>query len=190
MEPERNAIKSEEAILRGQAVEMFARLERGLDAVIASYYVPRQPLQTHFALDFLASEWFSFGMRRTVFESIVKRHGWFENKRMQHLRNAGQWRNFLAHVAGMETHVYSDDANAPPKIGYEDPRSRGTVLTVQEAFERFKPECEQASAYVSEVVRRIVPMDKHMRPGHIVEKPIAAGDTFEDWVNAPWKPEL
>jgi len=188
MEPEQDPIKSEEALLRGQAVEMFARLERGLDAAIASYYVPRQPLQTHFAVDLLASELFSFGMRRAVFESIARRHGWYYETRMQHLRKAGRWRNFLAHVAGMETHVYSADENAPPKIGYEDPKSPGAVLTVKEAFERFKPECESASVYVNEVVRRIVPMDKFMRPGHVVEKPIAAGETFEDWVNAPWKP--
>jgi hypothetical protein len=190
MGTEQDPIKPEEAALRGQAVEMFAKLERGLDSVIASYYVPRQPLQTHFALDVLASELFSFGIRRAIFESIVKRQGWYEETRMQSLRKAGRWRNFLAHVAGMETHVYGENEDTPRKVGYQDPRSPDTVLTVQEAFDRFKPECESAAAYVSEVIRRIVPMDKFMRPGHVVEKPIAPGEIFEDWVNAPWKSDV
>jgi hypothetical protein len=190
MGSEEDPIKPDEANLRGQAVEMFARLERALDTVIASYYVTRQPLQTYFVRDLLSSELFSYGLRRAVFESIARRYGWHEEKRMQHLRKAGHWRNFLAHVAGIETHVYSGNEDTPRKVGYQDPKTPDDVLTVQEAFECFKPECENAHAYVSEVIGKIVPMDKFMRPGHVVEGPIAPEETFEDWLKAPRKPDV
>src|ERR1700722_19880750 len=93
-------IDPQDAALRGQAVEMFARLERALDSVISSYYTPRHPLSTYLHLDLLSAESFSFALRRDAFQAIARRHGWYEETRMQHLHKAGRWRNFLAHVAG------------------------------------------------------------------------------------------
>ena len=171
--------------LRGRSIEMFAQLERSLDSVIANYYAPRHPLSTYFTIDLLSSESFSYGLRRDVFESIVRRHDWYDGKRMQHLFRAGRWRNFLVHVAGMETHVYEGDDDMPKKVGFRDPKRPNDTLTVQEAFDRFKPECEEAVAYVNEVNHKVVPMDRFMRPGHVVESPIAPGETYEDWINRP-----
>lgn len=38
--PRGQSIDPDEARLRGQAIEMFARLEAGLNSVISGYYVP------------------------------------------------------------------------------------------------------------------------------------------------------
>jgi hypothetical protein len=175
----------DDAKLRGQAVEMFGRLERGLDSVIVSYYVARHPLATYFTLDALSAEGFSYSLRREIFVAIVRRHGWYDEKRMQHLYAVGRWRNFLAHVAGMETHDYGDDREIP-KIGYRDPKHPHTTLTIAEAFERFKPELEQADEYVSEIIRKVTPVDRFQRSGHVVENPIAEEDTYEAWINRPF----
>ena len=131
-------INAEEASPRGQAVEMFARLERELDAIISHYYTPGQPLSSYLHFDLLMAEGFSFGLRRDVFEAITRRHGWLDEKRMQHLRKAGRWRNFLAHVAGMEYHAFEDDGETP-KVGHRDPKHPHDALTVAEAFARFEP---------------------------------------------------
>jgi hypothetical protein len=178
-------VKPEEAALRGQAVEMFAQLERTLDSVIMGYYTPRHPLATYLSLDMLSSESFSYGLRRDVFESIARRHGWYDDKRMQHLHKAGRWRNFLAHVAGMETHVYEGEGDEPTRIGFRDPKRPNKILTVAEAFDKFKPECEAADAYVGEVTRKVSPTNKFLQSGHVIENPIAEEDTYEAWSKRP-----
>jgi hypothetical protein len=177
-------IKPEEAALRGQAVEMFAQVERSLDSAISSYYVPRHPLADYFWLDVLNAEGFSFGLRRDIFEAITKRHGWFDSKRMQSLYAAARWRNFLAHVAGAETHVYEGDGETPKKIGHRDKRS-DQILTVAEAFDKFRLACEDAHAYVDEVIRKITPSNKFLQSGHIVESPIPEEETYEAWSKRP-----
>ena len=177
-------IDPEEAKLRGEAVEMFGRLERGLDSVIASYYTIGHPLTTYFMLDVLSADGFSFGLRRDVFEAIVRRHGWLDSTRMQHLHRAGRWRNFLAHVAGVQTHDYGNDEDVP-KIGYRDPKHPHPTLTIAEAFERFKAEWDAADAYVTEIIRKVRPMNKHMVSGHVVTAPIPESETYEAWMNRP-----
>ena len=73
---------------------------------------------------------------------------------MEHLYKGGRWRNFLAHVAGVEAHDYGDDAEIP-KAGYRDPKHPHPTLTVAEAYERFKTEWEKAEDYVSEVYSKL-----------------------------------
>lgn len=181
---EQNDIDSEGARLRGRAVEMFGEFERTLDSVISGYYVRRHPLSTYFILDVLCAEGFSYGLRRSIFESIVRRHGWFESARMAHLHKVGRWRNFLAHVAGMETHDYGDD-ELEPKVGYRDPKYPHRTLTIAEAFDCFKKECEGANNYVNDVRKRVTPTRKNMTPGHVIEDPVPEHETYEAWVNAP-----
>jgi hypothetical protein len=159
---------------------MFGRLERGLDSVISQYYTPRHPLSTYFTLDVLSAEGFSYGLRREIFEAITRRHGLYDTKRIGHLHRVGRWRNFLAHVAGMVTHDYSNNAKVP-KIGYRDPKHPHGVLTLDEAFERFKAEWEPANAYVLEVIRKVRPANRYLVSGHIVEDPVPEDETYEAW---------
>lgn len=179
-------IDPRDAHLRGQAIEMFARLESSLNSVVSSYYVPRHPLSTYFWMDVLSADGFSYSLRRDIFESIARRHGLYDSKRMQYLHKVGRWRNFLAHVAGVETHEYGADDELL-KVGYRDSKHPHSTLTVTEAFEQFKTTWERADDYVSDVLRKIVPMNRSMICGHIVEDPIPPGETYEDWVNSPFK---
>jgi len=164
-------LNPEEVNLRGQAVEMFARLERSLDSVIANYYTPDHALRSYFSFDLLMSEGFSFSLRREAFEAIVRRHDWFDEKRMQHLRKAGRWRNFLAHVAGMEHHEYDAKRSPPIKVGFRDPKPPHKAVTVAEAFDQFKPACIEADVYVSEVLSKILTLDEDGNWRHIVDVP-------------------
>ena len=147
-------VDPDEALLRGQTVEMFARLESTLDAVIQHYYTPGHPISTYLWLDVLRAEGFSYGLRREIFETIVRRHGWYDATRMQHLHRAARWRNFLAHVAGVEMHDYGNDAEVP-KVGYRDPRHPHPTLSVAEAFDQFKREWDKAEDYASEINAKV-----------------------------------
>ena len=160
------------ALLRGRAVEMFSELESSLDGIIAGYYTPRHPLSTYFQLDLLASENFGFSMRREVFECITRRHGWYDDQRMQHFRKAGRWRNFLAHAC-LELHDYGNDEPVP-KVGIRDQKT-GKAITVAEAFQNFTTECEKAIAYSREVSAKCFPMAPFCNVGHIVEEPVTHG---------------
>ena len=178
-------IDEREASLRGQVVEMFARLERALDSIISLYYVPEHPLSTYLWMDLLAAEGFSYGLRREVFEAIVRRHNLYDGKKMDHLHKVGRWRNFFAHVAGMQMHEYGDDPTVPKKIGYRDPKHPHKTLTIQEAFDDFKAEWEKADDYVSEVAAECFPLDRFCVGGHIVLDPIPP----EERLDAPWSEE-
>jgi len=182
-------IAPEEASLRGQAIEMFARLEASLNSVISGYYVRRHPLSTYFWMDVLSSDGFSYSLRRGIFESIVRRHELYDAKRMQHLHAVGRWRNFLAHVAGVETHEYGP-GDELRKVGYRDSKRPHKLLTVAEAFAEFEPSWEQADEYVSSVIRKIHPLNRFQVPGHIVEAPIPPEETFDEWITKPFgRPE-
>jgi hypothetical protein len=170
-------VKPEDASMRGRAVEMFAQLERALDSVLAHYYTPDHPLSDHFWFDLLFSESFSYSLRREAFESIVRRHEWHDDKRMQQLHRAGRWRNFLAHVAGMDYHAHEgDDPDKELKVGLRDPKRPNHVVTVAEAFQKFEPACEAAYAYVVEVSNKITPRRKDWTYGHVVTDPVAPED--------------
>jgi len=166
---------------------MFARLESALNSVIAGYYVRGHPLSTYFCLDVLASDGFSYSLRRDIFDSIVRRHDLYDAKRMQHLHTVGRWRNFLAHVAGVETHEYGP-GDELRKVGYRDSKRPNKILTVAEAFAEFKPAWEQADDYVSFVIGKIHPLWRNQVSGHIVEDPVPPGESFDDWINSPFDP--
>ena len=182
--PRDRSIDPEEASLRGQAIEMFARLESGLNSAISAYYVPRHPLSTYFWLDVLSSDGFSYSLRRDIFESIVRRHDLYDAKRMQHLHTVGRWRNFLAHVAGVETHEYGP-GDELQKVGYRDSERPNKILTVAEAFAEVKPAWGQADDYVSHVNGKICPLNKFHVSGHIVEDPIPPGESLDEWLSKP-----
>lgn len=157
-----------DAVLRGRAVEIFAELESTLDSIIAGYYTPRHPLSTYLYLDLLASENCSFALRRDVFESIARRHGCFDDKRMQSVRRASRWRNFFAH-ATLEVHDYGN-GDPTPKIGIRDAKT-GKPITVAEAFDKFVADCKEAVAYARAVYDVCFPRTPFLTFGHIVEDP-------------------
>ena len=179
-----------DTFLRGRSVELFSELESALDSIISGYYTPRHPLATHFYLDFLASENFSFGLRRDIFEQITRRHGWFEEQRMNHLRKASRWRNFLAH-ATLVSHDYSDD-ETNPKIGIRDPKSPHKPITVADAFAKFESDCKLAVEYAWEVHKKCFPSTPFGTYGHIVELPDPRSlhpSLAAAWDDEPKRPE-
>lgn len=161
-----------DAVLRGRSVELFSELESVLDSILAGYYTPRHPRSTFFQLDLPASENFSFALRRSVFESIARRHDCIDGKRIESLHKASRWRNFLAH-ATLVLHDYGND-EPTPKIGIRDPKTHKAV-TVFEAFGTFESECKKAVAYAWEVYAKRFPSTPFGTYGHIVEEPIPPG---------------
>jgi hypothetical protein len=86
----------------------------------------------------------------------------------------------------MKTHDVTDPEK--PKIGYRDPRPPHRLLTVSEAFEQFKVECDGAAAYVGEVGAKILPMGPFAVQGHVVEEPVPPGGFLEDSYKPDWDP--
>jgi hypothetical protein len=86
----------------------------------------------------------------------------------------------------METHDLTDPENV--KIGFRDPKPPHANLTVVEAFERFKPECEEAKRYVADVSSWVNPMGPFAIAGHVVEEPVPYGGFLEDSFKPDWEP--
>ena len=86
----------------------------------------------------------------------------------------------------METHDLTDPENV--KIGHRDPRPPHRILKVAEAFDRFKPEWEQAHDYVMEVIGKVTPVGLFMTCGHVVEDPLPQGGFLEDSFKPGWDP--
>jgi hypothetical protein len=83
---------------RGMIVKRFTALEALIDAIVCSYYFGAHKPPREFLEDVLYDESFSFAMRRSVFEKILKREGAYSEPFMQDVRRMSKLRNEAAHV--------------------------------------------------------------------------------------------
>jgi hypothetical protein len=86
------------AATRGTIIERLARFEALIDILIRGYYFPNAKPTREFQDDILYDEGFSFGLRRSVLEKILRRERLYEEDRMHDIRKMNRLRNVAAHT--------------------------------------------------------------------------------------------
>jgi len=78
---------------RAEVIERFINVESLLNAIICQHYFNK--LKKSFYYEVLYDEYFSFGLRRSIFKKIIKT---VDNKKVNELGRLNTIRNYFSHV--------------------------------------------------------------------------------------------
>ena len=136
------------AELRGNVVNRFAQVESMIDIVIALYYLGGS-LTKEFHDDVLTDEHFSFALRRSLLEKLLRREGCLDTKKMERLHRLNRVRNLMAHMGKIE--VQMDGSH-----GFVDPRDPSKpLLDAEELATEFDEIYREIQPYMHDLMGRV-----------------------------------
>jgi len=138
--------------LRGLVIEQMINLETIISAIICQHYFNR--VRKDFLLDMLYDEYFSFALKRRIFEKIIKKTPSDFNK--QHLDDLGRLntiRNYFAHC-GLEIISPPTAPSADRKRRFPDPRAIDKELDFESLYAEFSSKGSAVSIYLGTLLNK------------------------------------
>ena len=149
------------AELRGHVVHRFAGLESSIDNVIALYYL-RGDVSQEFWDDVMSDEHFSFALRRSLFEKLLRREGWHDRKKIELFHEVSRLRNLMGHMGKM--FIGADGVH-----GFVNPRDPSKPLLDPEVLAKdFNAAFAQVEPYVTSLILKV--RHKFYPPGGFKEE--------------------
>jgi hypothetical protein len=132
---------------RSEVIERFINVEWIINAIISQHYLKK--VIKSFMFEVLYDQYFSFALRRQIFEKILKKTNKYDKKIIDDLRRLNTIRNYFAHC-GQEFIELSDNI---PKRKIIDPRDIEKELDFESLHTEFMGKVERIEKYLAKLLR-------------------------------------
>jgi len=138
--------------LRGIVIEKMINLETIISVIISQHYFKK--VRKDFLLEVLYDEYFSFGLKRRIFEKIIKKTpGDFNKPYVDDLNRLNTIRNLFAHC-GIEIFSPPTPSSANMKSRFPNPKAVDKELDFESLYTEFCSKESAVSSYLGTLLEK------------------------------------